>query len=227
MSDLRKSPLDDRHRALGAKMVEFGGWEMPVAYTTGTLAEHLACRDDAAMFDVSHLGTVRIAGADAFDLLQANLSNDLGKIAPGRAQYTHLLDDDDGSVLDDIIVWWIADDLFDVMPNASNTERVRTLICGHETTGERAIIAVQGPNARRRLSEVSADAAAVGRALFDIKKRPAVFRAYDELYQLSLLRPHRTVTFRGFEQDELRAADAAMVVAPAADMTNGSKAVAP
>ena len=68
-------------------MVEFGGWEMPVAYATGTLAEHLACRDDAVMFDVSHLGTVRIAGADAFDLLQANLSNDLGKIAPGRAQF--------------------------------------------------------------------------------------------------------------------------------------------
>jgi aminomethyltransferase len=147
MSDVRTSPLDDRHRAVGAKMVEFGGWLMPVAYPTGTLVEHLACRDDAVMFDVSHLGTVRIAGSDAFGLLQANLSNDLGKIAPGRAQYTHLLDDADGSVLDDIIVWWIADDVFDVMPNASNTERVRTLIGGHETTADRAIIAVQGPNA--------------------------------------------------------------------------------
>ncbi len=163
MSDLRLSPLDDRHRAIGAKMVEFGGWEMPVAYPTGTLAEHLACRDDAVMFDVSHLGTVRIAGGDAFGLLQANLSNDLGKIAPGRAQYTHLLDDADGSVLDDIIVWWIADELFDVMPNASNTERVRTLIGGHETTADRAIIAVQGPNARRRLAEVSSEAADIGR----------------------------------------------------------------
>ncbi len=163
MSDLRMSPLDDRHRAIGAKMVEFGGWEMPVAYSAGTLAEHLACRDDAVMFDVSHLGTVRLAGGDAFGLLQTNLSNDLGKIAPGRAQYTHLLDDADGSVLDDIIVWWIADDVFDVMPNASNTERVRTLIGGRETTASRAIIAVQGPHARRRLSEVSAGAAAVGR----------------------------------------------------------------
>ena len=144
-------------------MVEFGGWDMPVAYPTGTLAEHLACRDDAVMFDVSHLGTVRIAGADAFGLLQANLSNDLGKIEPGRAQYTHLLDDDDGSVLDDIIVWWIADDVFDVMPNASNTERVRTLIGGHETTADRAIIAVQGPNARRRLADISSAAAQIGR----------------------------------------------------------------
>ncbi len=163
MSDLRRSPLDGCHRDLGAKMVEFGGWDMPVAYPSGTLAEHLACRDDAVMFDVSHLGTVRVAGPDAYDLLQANLTNDLAKIAPGRAQYTHLLDERDGSVLDDIIVWWIADGVFDVMPNASNTDRVRSLIGGHETTAERAIIAVQGPNARQRLTDVLPAAAAVGR----------------------------------------------------------------
>ncbi len=163
MSDLRHSPLDRCHREAGAKMVEFGGWEMPVSYPSGTLAEHLACRDDAVMFDVSHLGTVRIAGVGAYDMLQANLTNDLAKIAPGRAQYTHLLDDADGSVLDDIIVWWIDDDVYDVMPNASNTERVRSLIGGDETTQERAIIAVQGPNARGRLADVIPDAAAVGR----------------------------------------------------------------
>lgn len=72
-----------------AKMVPFGGWEMPLSYATGTIAEHMACRTDAAVFDVSHLGTVRVAGTGAFDLLQHELTNDLRKIAPGRAQYTH------------------------------------------------------------------------------------------------------------------------------------------
>ncbi len=115
-------------------MVEFGGWEMPLAYPAGTIAEHRACRRDAAVFDVSHLGTVRVAGPGAFDLLQSTLTNDLGRISPGRAQYTHLLDDGDGSVVDDMIVWWIDDDRFDVMPNASNTSRVRAAIGGEDTT---------------------------------------------------------------------------------------------
>ncbi|MGA2521316.1 MAG: hypothetical protein ABSG81_10925, partial [Acidimicrobiales bacterium] len=69
-ADLRHSPLEDVHRALGAKLVAFGGWLMPLAYPTGTLAEHEACRRDAVAFDVSHLGTVRVAGEGAFDLLQ-------------------------------------------------------------------------------------------------------------------------------------------------------------
>jgi len=157
---LRHSPLDATHRGLGAKMVPFGGWEMPLAYPSGTLAEHRACRQDAVAFDVSHLGTVRVEGAQAFDHLQRMLANDLRKIAPGKAQYTHLLDDD-GSVLDDIIVWWIADERFDVMPNASNTERVVDAIGGEDVTAGRAIVALQGPEARRRLKPVAADAAAV------------------------------------------------------------------
>ena len=90
---LRHSPLDAAHRALGAKLVPFGGWEMPLAYADGTLAEHRACRTSAVAFDVSHLGTVRIEGPDAFDRLQGALTNDLRKVAPGRAQYTHLLDE--------------------------------------------------------------------------------------------------------------------------------------
>ena len=122
MSEARTSPLDAVHRRLGAKMVPFGGWEMPLSYPLGTIDEHLACRNDAVVFDVSHLGTVRVRGADAIDVLQYALTNDLHKVAPGRAQYTHLLDENDASVLDDIIVWWIADDVFDVMPNASNTD---------------------------------------------------------------------------------------------------------
>jgi aminomethyltransferase len=157
---LRHSPLDAEHRELGAKMVPFGGWEMPLAYPSGTLAEHRACRQDAVAFDVSHLGTVRVHGADALDHLQRTLTNDLHKIGPGRAQYTHLLDDD-GSVLDDIIVWWIAGDRFDVMPNASNTDRVVGAIGGEDVTAMRAIIALQGPLARNRLQSVAPDAAGV------------------------------------------------------------------
>jgi aminomethyltransferase len=160
---LRSSPLDAVHRARGAKMVPFGGWEMPMHYEAGTLAEHRACRTSAVAFDVSHLGTVRLTGGQAYTTLQAVLTNDLDKIGPGRAQYTHLLDDVDGSVLDDIIVWWVNDQRFDVMPNASNTARVLDAVGGEDVTGSRAVIAVQGPEARERLAKLSEAAASVGR----------------------------------------------------------------
>ena len=165
----KHSPLDAVHRELGAKMVPFGGWEMPLEYT-GTIDEHMACRTRAVMFDVSHLGTVRVAGDQAFDALQRAFTNDLGKIGPGRAQYTHLLDAD-ASVLDDIIVWWHPGepDVFDVMPNASNTERVVAAVGGTDVTAERAVIAVQGPAARELVATVFPDAAAVE----PVPRRPA------------------------------------------------------
>jgi aminomethyltransferase len=164
---VRFSPLDEEHRRLGAKMTPFGGWEMPLNYDDGTIAEHLACRRDAVAFDVSHLGTVRVSGGQARQRLQETLTNDLDKIRPGRAQYTHLLDDHDGSVLDDIIVWWLPEaDAFDVMPNASNTERVLDALGGIDTTPERAVIAVQGPAFSERLSHVFPEAANVSR--FDV-----------------------------------------------------------
>ena len=159
---LRRTALYDVHLSLGAKLVGFGGWEMPLAYPSGTVAEHRACRAGAVAFDVSHLGTVRVEGAGSFESLQRTLTNDLSKIAPGRAQYTHLLDDD-GSVADDIIVWWVGDEVFDVMPNASNTARVLEAVGGTDTTARRAVVAVQGPEARERLAGVAPDAAAVGR----------------------------------------------------------------
>jgi aminomethyltransferase len=159
---VRVSPLNAAHEALGAKMVHFGGWEMPLSYPSGTVAEHRACRTTAAAFDVSHLGTVRLEGPDAFEHLQRSFSNDLGRIHPGRAQYTHLLDDD-GFVVDDIIVLWIDEERFDVMPNASNTSDVLAAIGGTDVTGERALIAVQGPEARTLLASVSLSAAAVHR----------------------------------------------------------------
>lgn len=144
-------------------MVPFGGWDMPLAYPSGTLAEHAACRTGAVIFDVSHLGTVRVEGAKAFEQLQTCLTNDLSRITPGRAQYTHLLDESDASVLDDIIVWWVSDQIFDVMPNASNTDRVVAAIGGSDTTASRAVIAVQGPQARAIVATFCPDAAAVKR----------------------------------------------------------------
>ncbi|HXW32936.1 MAG TPA: glycine cleavage system aminomethyltransferase GcvT [Acidimicrobiales bacterium] len=162
-SELRHSPLEAVHLRAGAKMVRFGGWWMPLSYPSGTLAEHRSCRARAAVFDVSHLGTVRIEGPGSFDLLQQQLGNDLGKIEPGRAQYTHLLDEDDGSVLDDIIVWWRDEEVFDVMPNASNTARVVQALGGIDTTAQRAVVAVQGPDARSLLSSVSPGAGEVPR----------------------------------------------------------------
>src|SRR5687767_6626253 len=160
--DLRHAALEEAHQALGAKLVEFGGWLMPVAYPSGTLHEHRACRTGAVVFDVSHLGTVRVQGSGALEQLQAALTNDLRKVGPGRAQYTHLLDDD-GSVLDDIIVWWLDESTFDVMPNASNTDRVVAALGGDDTTATRCILAVQGPEARQRVAKISEAAAAVKR----------------------------------------------------------------
>jgi aminomethyltransferase len=162
---LRTSPLDAAHRALDAKMVPFGGWDMPLSYPTGTLAEHRACRESAVAFDVSHLGTVRIAGPDALDRLQRALTNDLTKVGPGRAQYTHLLDPDDASVVDDIIVWWVDEQTFDVMPNASNTDGVTSALGAGalDVTEQRAILALQGPAARATLHALWPEAAAIGR----------------------------------------------------------------
>jgi aminomethyltransferase len=160
---LARSPLHQQHLDAGARLTEFGGWEMPLSYPVGTIEEHLACRRSAVMFDVSHLGTVRVHGADALTTLQRVLTNDLGKVAPGRAQYTHLLDDADASVVDDIIVWWIDETTFDVMPNASNTDGVRDAIGGLDTTDSRAVIAIQGPDARRLAADAYPELAGVGR----------------------------------------------------------------
>jgi aminomethyltransferase len=154
-------------------MVPFGGWDMPLSYPDGTIEEHRACRAGAVVFDVSHLGTVRVEGPGALERLQDAFTNDLRKIEPGRAQYTHLLDPGDASVVDDIIVWWLpagADgiDRFDVMPNASNTDGVVGALGADgvdavDTTDRRAILAVQGPTARELLATVAPEAAAVGR----------------------------------------------------------------
>lgn len=161
--DNRRSLLDAEHRLLGGKMVPFGGWDMPLEYQ-GVLMEHRACRAAAVVFDVSHLGSVRVEGPGAFAALQNLLTNDLRKIAPGQAQYTHLLDERDAHVVDDIIVWWVAEQDFLVIPNASNTAPALALLREsaaaseggaevEDVTSERALLAVQGPQARAVLSK--------------------------------------------------------------------------
>jgi aminomethyltransferase len=183
-SSLRRSPLDTEHRALGARMAAFGGWDMPIQYSS-VIEEHRACRERAVVFDVSHLGSVRVAGPRARAVLQWALTNDLGRIGPGRAQYTHLLDPDDAHVVDDIIVWWVAEDEFLVMPNASNTAPLvaafEDAVSSHadgactvdDVTASRAVLAVQGPEARERLRSLDASWAEVAR--FGVA--PAVFDA--------------------------------------------------
>jgi aminomethyltransferase len=156
---LRRSLLDAQHRALGGRMVPFGGWEMPLRYGS-TLEEHRACREGAVVFDVSHLGSVWVRGPGALEALQGLLTNDLRRIGPGQAQYTHLLDAGDAHVVDDIIVWWVEDEAFLVIPNASNTapalEALTAAAGGRaevvDVTRQRALLAVQGPGARQILA---------------------------------------------------------------------------
>src|SRR4051794_26488412 len=122
MQTLRRTPLYDRHVALGARMVPFAGWEMPVQYE-GVIAEHRAVRGDAGVFDVSHMGEIEVEGPAARDVLQAALSNDVDKLSPGEAQYT-LLTNEDGGILDDVILYRLDEHRYLVVANASNAETV-------------------------------------------------------------------------------------------------------
>ena len=170
----RRSPLDAEHRDAGARMAGFGGWEMPIQYS-GVLEEHRACREHAVVFDVSHLGSVQVHGSGAFAALQWAFTNDLDRIAPGRAQYTHLLDVADAHVVDDVIIWWTAPGDFLVMPNASNTTPLLDALhdagAAHgggecaiaDVTHTRVVLAVQGPEAREALAGVLPAAAEVRR----------------------------------------------------------------
>jgi aminomethyltransferase len=160
-ASLRRTPLYALHHELGARFTEFGGWELPLSYSQGTVFEHLVCRNDAVIFDVSHLGTLAL-GEDAFDAIQSTCTNDLAKIGPGRTQYT-LLCNDTGGVRDDCIVWWLPDGEIQLLPNAANTDSVRQFIGGIDITEQRALLAIQGPTAREKLRKVLPAAADVPR----------------------------------------------------------------
>ncbi len=160
--ELRRSPLDSSHRALQAKMADFGGWEMPIEYATGgVLKEHAAVRETVGVFDVSHLGKARVVGDGAADFVDACLTNSLARIRPGQAQYT-LCCDESGGVVDDLIAYLRSPSEVLLVPNAANNADVVARLTAaappevvvsdeHETYG---VIAVQGPRSAEALSAI-------------------------------------------------------------------------
>ncbi|KZM73812.1 glycine cleavage system aminomethyltransferase GcvT [Nocardia terpenica] len=121
-TNLLQGPIHDVHVELGASFAPFGGWEMPVSYA-GTVAEHTAVRETVGVFDVSHLGKATVAGPGAAAFVNAALTNDLGRIRPGKAQYT-LCCTPEGGVIDDLIAYYVSDDEVFLVPNAANTAAV-------------------------------------------------------------------------------------------------------
>ena len=158
--DVQHGPLEDRHRELGATFAEFGGWLMPVSYA-GTVSEHNATRTAVGLFDVSHLGKASIRGPGAAEFVNSALTNDLGRIGPGRAQYT-LCCTEAGGVIDDLIAYYVADDDIFLVPNAANTAAVVAALqagapAGLTVTDEHrsfAVLAVQGPRSSEVLGEL-------------------------------------------------------------------------
>ena len=157
MQTLRETPLHDRHVALGARMVPFAGWEMPVQYQ-GVIPEHRAVRTDAGVFDVSHMGELEVEGPTARDLLQSTLSNDIDRLEPGDAQYT-LLTTEAGGIVDDLIVYRLEPHRYLLVVNAANRDAAFAWLKERELRGsdvrdvsdEYGLLAVQGPQAIERL----------------------------------------------------------------------------
>jgi aminomethyltransferase len=170
---LHRTPLYERHRALGARMVPFVGWEMPVQYE-GVIPEHRAVRTDCGVFDVSHMGELEVEGPRAHELLQSLLSNDLDKIEPGGAQYT-LLTNERGGIVDDLIAYRLGQGRYLLIVNASNRETDFQWLKEREIAGsdvrdlsdEYALLAVQGPRSIERLGLDDAPAFTFGMAELD------------------------------------------------------------
>src|SRR5258707_12703797 len=153
---LKKTPLNARHIASGAKMVPFAGWEMPVEYT-GTSAEHLAVRERAGLFDVSHMGEIEIAGNDALAAVQRISCNDASRLHVGQTQYSALTTPQ-GAFIDDLLVYRMASSHFMLVVNASRIPEDYAHIAAHigaagdavavDASSRYALLAVQGPQAR-------------------------------------------------------------------------------
>ncbi len=150
MQTLRRTPLYERHAALGARLVPFAGWEMPVQYTS-IIDEHRTVRTSAGVFDVSHMGQLRLADDGAHDYLQSRLSNDLDRIEEGQAQYT-LLTNDRGGIVDDLIAYKRGPEDYLLVVNAANVEPDHAALSeAEDVSAEWALLAVQGPEALPRL----------------------------------------------------------------------------
>ncbi|MEK6273833.1 MAG: glycine cleavage system aminomethyltransferase GcvT [Actinomycetota bacterium] len=157
MQTLLRTPLYERHVSLGARMVPFAGWEMPVQYA-GVIPEHRAVREDTGVFDVSHMGEIEVEGPQARELLQSLLSNDLDRLEVGGAQYT-LLTNEQGGIVDDLIVYRLEGGRYLLVVNASNQEGDYEWVKERERPGSDvrnvsdryALFAVQGPRSLERL----------------------------------------------------------------------------
>lgn len=158
---LRRTPLYSVHRRLGAKMVEFAGWEMPVQYS-GIIEEHLAVRNSAGLFDVSHMGEIEVSGPDALDLCQKLMANDVSRIRPLEAQYNLLLNES-GGVVDDLMVYRLAERHFLLCVNASNRSKDYQWITSHregrvevqDKSDAYVLLALQGPKAHQILQSLT------------------------------------------------------------------------
>lgn len=160
---MRRTPLFDRHVDLGARLVDFASWEMPLQYPSGINAEHVAVRQDAGVFDVSHMGELRVVGPGAADLLRFAALNDVARLRIGRGQYS-MLPNDRGGLIDDLYVYRDGEDDFLVVANAGNVAaalaQLRALADDYEAEAvdesERwGLIAVQGPGAAVRLERLT------------------------------------------------------------------------
>src|SRR5882762_3267166 len=163
--ELKRTPLNSVHRRLGGRMVEFGGWDMPVQYAAGTMTEHLRTRTYAGLFDVSHMGEIDVQGPDAIPFVNRLTSNDVTKLIDGQAQYSALTTPE-GTVIDDLLVYRFSEDHLLLVVNAGTTDKDWDWIKSHHKTekvdlqnvsGEYCQIALQGPDAisiLQRLTDV-------------------------------------------------------------------------
>jgi len=154
-TELKRTPLNAAHRRLGGRMVEFGGWDMPVQYPAGTVNEHLRTRNYAGLFDVSHMGEIEVRGPEAIAFVNRLVSNDASKLVDGQAQYTALTTPE-GTVIDDLLVYRFAADYLLLVVNAGTTEKDWEWISSHHASEDVQLknrsadycqIAVQGPEA--------------------------------------------------------------------------------
>jgi aminomethyltransferase len=153
--ELKQTPLNAMHRKMGGRMVDFGGWDMPVQYPAGTVQEHLGTRTHAGLFDVSHMGEIDVRGSDAIAFVNRLCSNDAAKLVDGQAQYSALTTPD-GTVVDDLLVYRFAADRLLLVVNAGTTEKDWEWISSHHqgeavelknVSADYCQIALQGPDA--------------------------------------------------------------------------------
>src|SRR5687767_11147596 len=161
--NLKRTPLNEEHKKLGGKMVDFGGWEMPVQYTAGVIEEHLRTRNVGGLFDVSHMGEIWVEGEDAIDFVNRLTTNDVTKLVDGQAHYSALTNER-GGVVDDLLVYRFFHDKLLLVVNASTTEKDWDWITSHvkdeaitltNASADYCQIAIQGPEAIEFLQQLT------------------------------------------------------------------------